>query len=207
MARILGLAAAASLLATAGCAQMAILFMVDTEPKVPAEFKLPKGKTALLIDDYMVDLDGENIKEQMAAKMAELLQTNRAVEKAALIPYETVKTLKTEAPDGRRYSIQRLGKELGAENIIYINISQFELQSDPDSPLIRPAGAARVKVIAVGTGERLWPVDLAGQSVQAQGRREAEVLEAQSQQKWTETLADMLATDVAELFYEHRKKS
>lgn len=188
-----------------GCGQLGTLFMPDPRPLVPAQFKLTEGKIVVLIDDYRVRLEQANIKEHIADKVVELLKSSRAARKAKFLPYKNLRSVKTESPTGKKYSIKRIGEDLGADVVLYVDITQFDLEGDPQSPLILPQGQAHIKVIEVETGDRLWPIDVQGHPVHARGRREAERLTNANRRKWSETLADMLATEIAELFYEHRQ--
>ncbi|NLX06353.1 MAG: hypothetical protein GXY33_14540 [Phycisphaerae bacterium] len=191
---------------SSGCANMALMFTPDMKPAVPAEFKLPAGKTAVLIDDYMISSTDAATREAIAQRTMQLLQENGAVRRDNAIDYSQVESLKKQGADGRLYSIQQLGRETGADLVIYVNLTQFDLQADPESPLILPAGRAQVKVMDVGTGERLWPIDIAGRSVQVRGRREGDMLEPEKRQEWTDQLADMLGAEVARLFYAYREE-
>lgn len=188
-----------------GCQQLAILFLPDTRPMVQAEFQLPRGKTAVLVDDFMVRLEGEQVKNKIATGIIELLKEQRALRKVTFTPPAKAENLKTEESDGTLVSIQRLGKQMGVDTVLYVNVTRFELQSDPEAPLPFPSGQARVKVIKIQTGERLWPIDIAGRSIRVRARREPQTLDADNRAKWADTLADLLAAETAHLFYDHRE--
>jgi len=190
-----------------GCQQLAVLFLPDTRPLVRAEFKLPRGKTAVLVDDFMVDIEDAAVKGRIADRVIELLGTQRALRKVEFVSSDKLDALTTETPDGKLVSIRALGKQLGADTVIYVNITQFDLQSDPQTPLALPSGGARVKVIKSETGARLWPIDIAGRSIRVRGRREPETVEAKNRAKWTGVLVDMLAGKIAKLFYDHREET
>jgi len=194
-----------SVMFLSGCARLGILFLPDTQPLVRAEFELPAGKTAVIVDDLQVSLKDTTVQARIADRVIDLLDAQWSLRKVEFIPCQRSEGLETEMPDGRLVSIQQLGRRLDADTIIYVNLTQFDLQSEPDTPLIFPAGRARIKVVKVSTGERLWPIDLAGRAVRVTGRRQSEALNAKSREKWTDTLVEMLAGQIADLFYDHRE--
>ncbi len=187
-----------------GCAHLALLLSPDLREKVNAEYKLPGGKIVLIVDDYMVETANETIKDRIATSAIELMMANKASRRAEFIPYSKVQSVSMTGSDGTRYSLQNLGKKIGGETVIYINIVQFDLNPDEDIPLIEPVGRAQVKVVDVESGDRLWPIDIAGRTVQVHGKRDTEDVESADRQKWNRKLADMIAQVVAELFYDHR---
>jgi len=197
--------ALAGLMTLAGCGKLGALFTPNPRPLIPAQFKLPAGKAALLIDAHMVRLNGAAIKETIAETIIRELQSQRSARKVRFIPYQRLRSVETESPEGKKYSIQHIGRQLKADFVIYVNITQFDLQSDPESPLILPAAQANVKVFDVNAGERLWPIEQGGRAVQVRGRRETETLENANRREWSTKLADMLAVKIAQQFYPHRE--
>lgn len=192
--------------ALGGCGRLGQLFMPDPHPLIPAEFSLPKGNIAILIDDYMVTSRSVDTRQRIAEKIVELVKSQWGARKTDFISYQRVIPIKMDLPDGKKRSIQRIGEELGADAVLYINITQFDIQGDPESPLILPAAQANAKVVNVASGERLWPIDYAGHPVQVRGRREPDTFDRRDTQQWTNKLADMLGEGIAELFYTHRNE-
>ena len=189
-----------------GC-KLATLLAPDPRPLVSAQFKLSKAKkTAVLIDDYMAPIQSPELKAELAQKVAANLTEGGALRAGDLIGSDKVNDVSKESDEGKKNSIQRIGRDLGADIVVYVNVVDFNLQSDPDNPLIQPQARAYVKVVDVASGERLWPIDITGQPVQATTRMEGDLAsDTSAKAQATEKIIDKLAAQVAELFFEHRE--
>jgi len=190
-----------------GCAYVsAVALLLTPEEKIPAEYKLPeKKKVAVLVDDYMSPLGNLELKKSLATTVGQQLVAAKAIKPEDLIDPEKVLAAPTDTTDGKKLSIQHIGRDVHADYVIYINIIDFNLQSDPDNPLIQPKSRAYVKVIEVATGERLWPIDVAGYPIQGKEHMQGEMAEEADKNEWSQKLVDKLASSAAELFYDHSK--
>ncbi len=190
-----------------GCAYVsAVALLLTPEEKIPAEYKIPeKKKVAVLVDDYMSPLGNLELKKSLATTVGQQLVAAKAIKPEDLIDPEKVLAAPTDTTDGKKLSIQHIGRDVHADYVIYINIIDFNLQSDPDNPLIQPKSRAYVKVIEVATGERLWPIDVAGYPIQGKEHMQGEMAEEADKNEWSQKLVDKLASSAAELFYDHSK--
>jgi hypothetical protein len=192
-----------------GCGKLGVLFAPDPRPLIPAQYELPREckKIAVVIDDFRIETGQENLRERTAEQIELSMKANGAAARGAeFIPYSNIRSIETVSPEGKKHSIKHIGEALGADTVIYIDITQFDLAADTESPLVMPEAQARVKVLNIKTGERLWPIDFAGQPVYARERRQTEQLENSNRQEWSEKLAELLGTRIAELFYSHREE-
>lgn len=198
---------ALALIGALGGCKLGAIFM--PEPKTAAKYKFTKGKkVAVLIDDYMSPAVNPGMKPALAQKIAAALLEGEALRPGDLIAAEAVDQTAKDGPGGKKLSIQHIGKEVGADLVVYVNITDFSLQSDPDNPLIFPKAKAYVKVVEVTTGERLWPIDLAGEPLETSGRMEGDLAsDSADNSKWSDQLTDQLAVEVAMLFFDHPEKS
>jgi hypothetical protein len=187
----------------AGC-QFATLLLPDPRGTTPAEYKLPaKQRYAIFIDDYMAPVGSPEAKKALAQKIGNYLVEGKAIKQADLVDAEKVYDQPTDSPDGKKLSIQHIGSQTGADYVIYINVVEFNLQSDEDNPLVQPKARAFVKLIEVSTGERIWPVDMAGFSIEAKEHPSTEMMEDADKTEWNEKLTEKLAAEVAEIFFDH----
>jgi hypothetical protein len=201
-------AMASILSALTGCGQMAIFFAGDSDGEsVKAEYRLPEGKVAILIDDFMMQTENSEMKNRLCDVIIARLKMEANYKKTEFIPTKDLRNVDVRTEDGQWTSIQKIGRQAGATAVLYVNVTRFELAGDPDSPLVLTSARSQVKVIQVSDGERLWPVDIAGRSIQVQGKRQSETLDTQNRAKWTESLSDELGTAIAYLFYDHYEKS
>jgi hypothetical protein len=186
-----------------GC-QFASLLLPDPHGKVPAEYKLPaKQRYAIFIDDYMAPVGSPETKKALAATIGGYLVEGKVMRAEDLVDVNQIYDQPTESSEGKKHSIQHIGGEVGADYVLYINVTEFNLQADEENPLVQPKARAYVKLIEVNTGERLWPVDLAGFSIEAKERMSGEMFEEADKNEWSAKLIDKLAVEVAQLFFEH----
>ncbi|MFA5865872.1 MAG: hypothetical protein WC975_14465 [Phycisphaerae bacterium] len=191
---------------TLGGCRLGMLLQPDPRPLVEAKYKIAKGKKlAVLIDDYMSPVNNPELKSVLAKKIADGLVEGGAVRAGSVVSIESVNQIPKDSPDGKKISIQHIGSQVQADYVLYVNIIDFKIQGDPENPLIQPTARAYIKVIDVSTGERLWPIDVTGEPVEAQGRMDTETLsDNPDTSKWTDTLTDLLSVEVVQLFFDHR---
>lgn len=191
---------------SAGC-QLAGLLTPDPRPVIEAKYKLTKGKkVAVLVDDYMCPVSDSELKRSLAQKINQGFMDAGVLRAGDLVGTEQVEEIPKDTAQGKKVSIQKIGEQVQADYVVYVNIIDFSIQSDPDNPLVQPKARAYVKVIEVATGERLWPIDLAGEPVEVTGRLAGELVSENTDARpYTESLSDDLAAEIVGLFFEHRK--
>jgi hypothetical protein len=190
-----------------GCRTVSALLAPDPRPFVEAKYKFAKGKkVAVLIDDYLAPVNSPGMKRELAQKIGDGLIEAGAVRAGDLVSTESVAQLPKEAAQGKKLSIQNIGKQVQADEVLYINIVEFNLQADPENPLIHPKARAYVKVVNVEDGDRLWPIDITGEPIEAKSRMENELISDKADtSKWAERLSLLVASEVVDLFFDHRE--
>jgi hypothetical protein len=190
-----------------GC-KLPMILLTDPRAKIDAKYKFTKGKKiVVLVDDYMSPVNKPEMKRDMTAKISDGLIQAGAVRAGDIISTDKVNDTAKENSAGKKYSIQRVGRDVGADYVLYVNIIDFNLQSDPENPLVQPKAKAFVKVIEVSTGERLWPIDVTGEPIEAKIRAATDIAsESTDTSKWTEELSDNLTSEVIGLFFDHREE-
>lgn len=191
-----------------GCRAVSTLLAPDPRPMVEAKYKFDKGKKiAVLIDDYLAPVSNPGMKRELAQKIGDGLIEAGAVRAGDLISTESVVQLPKDTPQGKKLSIQNIGKQVQADQVLYINIVEFNLQSDPENPLIQPKARAYVKVVNVEDGDRLWPIDVTGEPIEAKSRMENELLSDKADtSRYADRLSILIASEVIGLFFDHRQE-
>jgi hypothetical protein len=190
-----------------GCRAISYLIAPDARAMVEAKHKFTKGiKIAVLIDDYLAPVNNPGTKSALAKKIGDGLVEAGALRPGDLVSTEAVAQLPKDTLQGKKLSIQNIGKQVNADQVLYINIVEFNLQSDPENPLIQPKARAFVKVINVSDGDRLWPIDVTGEPLEAKSRMEGDILsEKPDTALWADRLSNLLASEVIGLFFDHRE--
>ena len=189
-----------------GCGRLGVLLMPDPRPFVAAQYKIPKGKkVAILIDDDLSPLPAATMKSELAKQIYDILIKNKAIKDYQKVDYEKVRRACTKVTQGKKVSIRQVGQQVKADYIIYVNVIEFNLQSDPENPLIKPRARAYVKIIEVSSGNRVWPVDFVGREVIATDRMSADLASSSKRSEYADKLLATLAENIAQLFFDHRE--
>jgi hypothetical protein len=199
----LGLVALGSL---TGCRTVSALLAPDPRPLVEAKYKFVKGKKiAVLVDDYLAPITSPGMKRGLAQKIGDGLIEAGAVRAGDLVSTESVAQLPKDTAQGKKISIQNIGKQVQADQVLYVNIVEFNLQADPENPLIHPKARAYVKVVNVEDGDRLWPIDITGEPIEAKSRMQNELITDKADTSpFAERLSLLVASEVVDLFFDHR---
>ncbi len=137
-----------------GARGMAYLFAPRQIQK--PEYELSAQRVAILIDTARPGQANPVFETSLQTRIVELLRENEVP--SQVIPQEDVLTLRSR-PEYATWSIQRIGRELRADQVLYIRIDQLRL-TDSRDPVVTPAVELDVKVIdptQPAANARLWP--------------------------------------------------
>ena len=145
------------LLVLTGCEGAAAIVSVISGPDVvPAKYVLPDQTTAVLIDDPKHFLDNPSLARQIGTTAVHYLQRNDALNEAEFIEPNQVARLERQlSREWATTPIDQIGRELGADQVIYAKIVAASGQVEGD--LFRPVATLEAKVIRSEDGKRLWP--------------------------------------------------
>jgi hypothetical protein len=184
-----------------------IAVIAEGPPTIDAEYKLPDRTTVVFVDDRRNILADFAIRRYIGDKVSEHLLGARVVTDA--ISTGDALSVAGKEQAGALMPIEQIGKEVGAAQIIYIELLKFSLEAPNGQPTA--IAELQVKVTDVENHARMFPgtseaddprymivslpPDQAFQPMLGRSaRREAEY-----------TLAEMVADQVAKLFYEHER--
>ncbi len=192
-----------TLLALTGCGEglgfMAAAFGGDR--KVDAVFKPPDRSTVILVDDPEELLTRPDLRSRIAGRIGDAFEEYDAVSQV-VSPAELTR-LRSEHDEFDTWPIDRVGRQLGAAQVLYVLVQRFDLVEE--GVIYRPVAEVRVKLIDAATGERLFPAaSPAGYPVEVerayQGMTE---VDEKTDPLVARDLAEALAWEIARLFFEH----
>lgn len=197
---------ATSLLTVVGCGGLTFLTQAAFPEKVKAAHPLADRVTLVMVDDTELRLRDPAVASQVGDRVRYDLQDAKAVRQ--FVSMQRLNALIAKAGNEyERISIDRVGRDLGAEQVIHVSIDSLQMSSDLG--VLRPVATVTVKVIDVAQGIRLFPAPKPAEgprgvvlTVQAAYRikdQESRGDEAIAIQ----TLAQLIGRDVAWLFYDH----
>jgi hypothetical protein len=209
MAMTLTLAAAtlAGGLLITGCQAPAfVLSNVLPRPKIPAVFDPPDQPTIVLVDDPHHLLPNVQLMSLIAGRAASDLEENDVI--SQIVPHTLVEELRAREPDFVRWPIDRVGRQVGARQVVYVLIEGYDMLETDTSEIYRPTASVRVKIVDVATGQRLFPQsDALGYPVTVQKHyRDAHDVGVGDSAIMARQLADRVGEDLALLFYEHKQR-
>jgi hypothetical protein len=142
-------------------------FLTQPKEKVPAEFRLPAGPLAVLVDDPLGQMEVGGMQNALAEAVGERLTAFRAHER--MVPAERLDRLRRLDPDYESLPVRQVGERVGADVVLYVLVTRCRLQDVPDSDLYQGQLSARVKVIDAkakpGDVVRLWPREQDGRLI------------------------------------------
>jgi len=146
------------LLGICGCVGLrGAVYLFSPQHVQKPEFALTSGKLVILVDAVQ---PGEANPVFERSLHEELLRQMREFELSTqVVPYDQIITLRQTNPGFRDWNIQRIGRQLGADQVLYIRVDRLQL-GGRDEPVVSPAVKLCMKVIGVrepAANARLWP--------------------------------------------------
>ncbi len=171
--------------------------------KVPAKYDIPEDKTiAVLVDDPGHLVKFSPVKYELAKQLNKQFLGHKIARQ--VIPVEDVIKLVASNRNSKLLSNAEIGKKLGADIVVNVEIIRFALKDADYSQIWQGKLQAKVRVVDVQKG-RLWPND-------SVGGYKTKVIETpkmegnpspQFEVKMAKVLAVGMAEYVAKFFYKH----
>ena len=211
LARIAGVVAGLVVLAAAGLPGCNVIvpvaYVLEGPGTIPAEYQLRETSTAVFVDDRDNNFPRTALRAIVGVEITEQLIANKALPPSLMVDArDMIGLARALESSDNRVSIERIGREAGVEQVIYVELEGFALTTDGVTP--RPTAMCRVKVLDLAAGMRVYPMDTAtGQEVIANIREvDPSLFESFAKRRRIEDdLAMRLGKTVAELFYEHER--
>ena len=195
----------AAVLLAAGCNYLLpASYIIEGPPKAPAAFELPSKRTVVIVDDKINRMPRVALRVGIGDSVGTHLLENNVVPET-ITTRDAVALIRRMDTASKPVSIQRICESLGAEQVVYVEIDEFNLSGGRDEG--GPEAVALIKVLDITNGSRLWPT-AGSEAVQSSlqdinpslistsaGRREVE-----------DKLAEKLGEDIAKLFYAHERR-
>ncbi len=170
---------------------------------IPAKYEFPKNKTvAVLVDDPNHLVNFSPVKFELSRQLGKQLTENKVAKD--VISTDDIMKLIAATPDYKRLTNAEIGKKLGADLVVNVQIEKFQLKDADYSQIWQGKLQVTVKVVDVKEG-RLWPND-------SVGGYEAKVVETprmegnaspQFEVKMAKAMAVDMADVIAKYFYKH----
>lgn len=150
----------ASLPLVGGCNVLgAIAYKIKGPDPVEALHK-PAQKPTLILADSSTQGRGDFSDADAIARYVNLQFQERKI--APTTDIEKVFELRTSDPQFGRKSMAAVGRAVGAEQVVYVDLKDVGVEQVPGSGALRSSAAAEVRVVDANTGALIWPMNSSG---------------------------------------------
>ena len=133
--------------------------IVGGPPTVEAVYKPAREPMVVVVENFQHPSDAYADAEMLARTLHDELDRENI---APLVPMEKLYALRANRPaDFHKMSIAAIGKELGAKQVLYVDLEQASIEASPGSDMLRGKATVLVRVVDTETGRSRWPKDIA----------------------------------------------
>ena len=206
------LTVACLVIAVAACNIVApAAYLAGGLPKLDAQYTLRDVPTLVFVDDRRNRIRGSVNWRRIIADTTSQILMDKELVKTTISPQAAMTLATQHERNSKILSMEEIGTMVGATQIIYVEMANF--QNSPDGYTPRPTAACYVRVIDLEKHERVFP---APDAQEADGSREVHVVSRPvdpevfqsrlTKDKVYEGLAAELGQQIALLFYKHEVK-
>lgn len=191
-----------------GCALIAWPIAAFSPPEMePAVYEPPRDKTYLVfVDDVAAPVEYEGVKRELTEQLGGRLEEHKIASRT--IDYGDMVRLVSATPNFQELAISEVGRQLGADIVVYVQINRFELYEYANSSTWNGLLEASVRVVDVKEQKRLWPQDRpAGWPLDPVHLPQVELETRDQASRMARMLAERAADRAIRLFVEHPKPS
>lgn len=202
-------------LVISGCGVVGFIAHVVSPEQTPAVFEIPVARTAILVDDTNNQLGDPTNTGVIAQRMLfDMIQSKKLLPEQ-IVDYQFVRDLEAKlGTDFDRTPVDQIGRQLGADQIIHVNIDFVQMSVQPG--IIEPKALVTLKLIDANKAVRLFPEpssisDIDALAMSKRGYRISVELprsimmdmDSGTQNLLLRKLAEQIGYDAARVFYEH----
>ncbi|MCH7546721.1 MAG: hypothetical protein IID30_10010 [Planctomycetes bacterium] len=181
------------------------VIILAPDPKVEAAYKLQDRPTVVFVDDRNGVVSPTTLRRLVADRISQDLMLKKVVTRT-ISPRDAEAVARQRDSHNKMLAIDAIGRAVGAEQVIYVEIIEFKDRIDRYT--LRPRGVCRVRVLDVTNRVRLFPPPDAAEASQIvevlMDEMQAELYNSRaSRSKIGEALANQLGEMTAKLFYKY----
>jgi hypothetical protein len=180
-------------------------YIVHGLEKTPAVYPLPDRPTVIFVDDRRNVIAGRvSLRRVIADTASERLMTEKVVTRT-ISPRDVIAIAQKQDEAGKPLAMDELGRQAGAEQMIYVEMESFALSSDGVTP--KPQASCAVRVIDITGRTRLFPppgaMPGAYPLMVSNETASDSVITSAARRDLEEKLARQLGDALAKIFYKH----
>ena len=146
--------------ATAGCNIFAPIAYYLRPPQIQKpqyEFP-PDARVAVVIEARNPRYENPVFDRALHERGGTMLRDGKS--HATILPLQQVAELRHSNPDFAKWSLQRIGRELGADHVLHVKVDRLVIHPSPEYPILTPEVDLHLKLISVhepAVHARVWP--------------------------------------------------
>jgi predicted small lipoprotein YifL len=144
-----------------GCGLKAAAYFLSPPQVKEAEFEFPeRAQVALVLDPARPQFEHPVFERALYDRLVEIFREKKST--AELIAPREAMSLKRQHADFGSWSVQKIGRELGATHVLYVRVAELQSRESSAHPVLNPRAELRVKVISVERppeSARVWPIE------------------------------------------------
>lgn len=153
---------------TVGCNILRPLAYYLRPPQIQKpEYEFPAdSRVAIMIEAARRRHENPVFNRALYERLVELLRAGKP--QPTFLPLRAISDLRRAHADFDRWSLQRIGRALHADQLLYIKLDRLIIRQSPDYPLLTPTVELHTKLIGVNQPAahgRLWPEQKEGRAV------------------------------------------
>ena len=165
---------------------------------VEAKYVPAKEPLVVMVENYRRPSTAYTDDELLSRYIEGFLKGHQV---APLVESVKLRELRMDRPaDFNKMSVAAVGRELGARQVLYVDVVNSDMESLMAGESLRGTTAVRVKVVDTETGDTLWPTDMADGYPLQQGVQFGKS-QARSEMELKQGMYATLAEKIAKLFY------
>ena len=138
------------------------------EKKIPAEYDLTEHteeKILVLVEQPAYLNAGTNLRYYITNAMNRDIVLRIKIEPEMLVDYSELSHLRSGRSDFAQLSKAEVGKAIGADMVLYVDIDSYQLRQMPDEGYLNGFLSGRAVLLETKTGGQLWPTGKASKSI------------------------------------------
>jgi len=186
-----------------GCSILGvILYKTEGPAPIKALYVPPKDQPMLvLVESYGSAGDIEIDVNNLNSDLQKMMMDNKV---APLIDQQALEKLRETDENGfRNMTVDGIGRALGARQVLYVNVTNSQLEIPSGNQNVRGVLEAQVRIVDAATGQTRWPHDSPSQRVEVKTPWASNTApDAQPQVR--DKMADEAASTISRFFYDYK---
>ncbi len=181
-----------------------VAYILTGRGNVQSLYQLDAERThVIVVDDFRSVLPKRSYRRLIGESAENFLISRGKFPDDKLIPTNAALRVISAETWESRISLTELGRQLGADVVIYLDIAGWTLSRDAGG--VSPAAQGNVKIIDAENDKRLFPLDAKAYPLVIQLPRKPGQLpaDATARRALEESLANNIGLHLAKLFYKH----